>query len=158
MGIHVSYKLTGSGWSECTVAIKEQRVTITASYLSDAWGDLLAAVVRIVEGETEAMASFTEEPGEYRWRLIRMGSDRLLVRIIEFPDFWGDKPDEEGKLIFDAECRLRTFAGAVLSASQRLLEEHGIEGYLGKWVEHPFPLERQERLRQLLDEPDQGRN
>jgi hypothetical protein len=58
--------------------------------------------------------------------------------------------DEEGKVIFEAECRLRTFAGAVLSESQRLLEKYGREGYLGLWDQHEFPLEKQERLRQLL--------
>ena len=150
VSVSFAYHLVGSGWAECTVAIDEQRATMTASYLSDAFGDLLAAVVRLVEGQPEATASFAEEPGEYRWRFFRKEPDRLLIRILDFPQLWGDRPDEEGKVLFETECRLRTFAGAVLSESQRLLEKHGREGYLGMWHEHEFPLEKQERLRQVL--------
>jgi hypothetical protein len=150
VSIRVSYRLTGSGWSECNIVIDEHQATITASYLSDALGDLLGAVSRIVEGVTEATASFAEEPGEYRCRFFRKGPDRLLVRILEFPQLWGNRPDEEGKVVLDAECRIRTFAGAVLSASQQLLEESGMEGYRNMWGQHDFPLEQQEKLRNLL--------
>ena len=150
VSVSVSYNLAGSGWADSTIAIGEQHATVTASYLSDAFGDLLGAVIRLLEGQPEATASFAEEPGEYRWRFIREAPDRLQVRILEFPQLWGDRPDEEGKVVLDAECRLRTFAGAVLSESQRLLEKHGVEGYLGMWVQHQFPLEKQEQLRQLL--------
>lgn len=150
MSISFSYHLTGSGWAECTIAIDEQHATMTASFLSDAFGDLLGAVSRMVEGEPEATASFAEEPGEYRWRFFEKGADRLLIRILDFPELWSDQPDEKGKILFEAECRLRTFAGAVLSESQRLLEKHGREGYLGMWHNHEFPLERLDKLRQLL--------
>jgi hypothetical protein len=145
-----AYHLVGSGWAECTVAVDEQHPTVTASYLSDAFGDLLGAVIRIVEGQPEATASFAEEPGEYRWRFFRKEPDRLLIRVLDFPQLWGDRPDEEGKVLFEAECRLRTFAGAVLAESQRLLEKHGPEGYLGMWHEHEFPLDKREKLRQVL--------
>ena len=87
---------------------------MTASYLSDAFGDILGAVIRMVEGQPEATASFAEEPGEYRWRFIRKEPDRLIIRILDFPQLWGNRPDEEGKVLFEAECRLRTFAGARL--------------------------------------------
>lgn len=150
MSISFAYDLVGSGWAECTVAVDETHATVTASYLSDAFGDLLGAVIRIVEGQPEATASFAEEPGEYRWRLFRKEPDRLLIRVLEFPQLWGNRPDEEGRVLFEAECRLRTFAGAVLAESQRLLEKHGPEGYLGMWHKHGFPLEKQEKLRQVL--------
>jgi hypothetical protein len=150
VSVSFAYHLVGRGWAECTIAVDEQVATITASYLSDAFGDLLGAVVRIVEGQAGATASFAEEPGGYRWRFFRKEPDRLLIRILEFAQSWGDLADEEGKVLFEAECRLRTFAGAVLSESQRLLEKHGPDGYLGFWVNHDFPLEKQERLRQIL--------
>lgn len=132
MSVSFSYILTGNGWSECTIIIDEYHVTVTASYLSDAFGDLLSAVTRIVEGQTEATASFAEEPGEYRWRFFRNAPDRVLIRVLEFPQLWGNRLDEEGKVVFEAECRLRTFAGAVLSESQRLLQELGVQGYIKK--------------------------
>lgn len=150
MSVSFSYQLVGSGWAECTLIIGEQQATISASYLSDAFGDLLRAVIRLVEGQPEATASFAEEPGEYRWRLRRKEPDRLLIRILEFPRLWRDRPDEEGTPLLDAECRLRTFAGAVFSESQRLLENPGQEGYVSAWVNHEFPLENHETLRRLL--------
>ncbi len=73
MSVYVSYRLIERGWLECTIGIDNQYATVTASYLSDALGDLLGAVIRIVEGESDATASFAEEPGEYRWR----GIDRV---------------------------------------------------------------------------------
>lgn len=150
MSVSFAYHLVGSGWAEWTIVVDEQRVTMTASYLSDAFGDLLGAVIKIVQGQPEATASFAEEPGEYRWRFFRKEPDRLLIRVLDFPQLWGDRPDEEGEVLFEAECRLRTFAGAVLSESQRLLEKHGPEGYLGMWHNHAFPLEKQEILREVL--------
>jgi hypothetical protein len=150
VSVSFAYHLVGRGWAECTVAIAERHATMTASYLSDAFGDLLGAVIRVVEGQPEAMASFAEEPGEYRWRFFRKEPDRVLIRVLDFPELWSDRPDEEGKILIEAECRLRTFAGAVLSESQRLLAKHGREGYLGMWHQHEFPVDKQERLRQLL--------
>jgi hypothetical protein len=155
VSVRVSYRLIGSGWSECNIVIDEYEATITASYLSDALRDLLGAVSRIVEGVSEATASFAEEPGEYRCRFFRQGPDRLHVRILEFPNLWSNRPDEEGSVVLDAECRLRTFAGAVFSASQKLLEESGMEGYRDMWGRHDFPIEQQEKLRNLLRQTDE---
>lgn len=150
MGVSVAYNLTGTGWSECFITIGDQSAHVTASYLDDALGDLLRAVVGLMEGVQEITASFAEEPGEYRWGFQRTRPDKVKVRILMFDELWSNLPDEDGKVIMDAECRLRTFAGAVLSASQRVLEEHGIEGYKNQWVEHEFPLQLQARLNYLL--------
>ena len=94
MSISFAYNLVGSGWAECTIAVDKLHATMTASYLSDAFGDLLDAVIRMVEDQPEATASFAEEPGEYRWRFFRKEPDRLLIRILDFPQLWGDRPDE----------------------------------------------------------------
>jgi hypothetical protein len=152
VSVSFAYHLVGSGWAECTITVDEQHATLTASYLSDALGNLLSAVLRMVEGQPEATASFDEEPGEYRWRFFHKEPDRLLVRILAFPQLWGDQTDIEGEVVFEAECRLSTFAGSVLSGSQRLLEKHGPEGYLGLWHQHEFPLAKLNELRQLLQQ------
>lgn len=152
MGVTISYRLTGSGWAECAIQGGDHHANVIASYLSDALGGLLEAVVRLLEGQPEATASFADEPGEYRWRMVRVSSDRVALRILEFPQLWGNRPDQEGKPLLETECRLRTFAGAVLSASQRVLEEHGADGYRERWVKHEFPLENLQRLKALLVE------
>ncbi len=151
MAISVDYKLIARGWSECIIEIDEQKAHLTASYLSDALADLLDAVATVVRGADEATVSFTEEPGEYRWRLKRGAQDRLCITIVWFEEISRDRPDEHGKIILEAQCRLRTFAGAVLSASQRVLATHGLEGYAKKWVKHEFPISLQSKLQDSLD-------
>jgi hypothetical protein len=150
MPLHLKYALTGSGWSECTLSVDDVNVTTTASYLSDALDSLCLAVIGILRGEAMTRASFDEEPGEYRWLFNRLTSDRLRIRILMFRELWANRPDVEGETIFDAECRLRTFAGALVSELQRLLAEHGLEGYRGKWIEHDFPEKRLAELQELL--------
>src|SRR5688572_2425647 len=129
MAVLVTYNLTGAGGAECFVELGDQTAHVTASYLSDALGDLLRAVVTVLSGGLESTASFAEEPGEYRWRFLRTSDDVLAVRILWFKESRTDWPDERGEVVMDSQCRLRTFAGAVLSASQRVLQEHGVDGY-----------------------------
>ena len=151
MGVSVTYNLTGVGWSECLVEIGDQNAHLTASYISDALGSLLDAVIGLMLGRDDMTAAFAEEPGLYRWRFMRVGVDKVNVRILWFDDTWKDRPENDGEMIIDAECRLRTLAGAVLAASQNVLAAHGLEGYRKQWVLHDFPLELQERLKRLLD-------
>lgn len=150
MPLSLTYNLIGTGWSECLVEIDGQRAELTASYLSDALGGLLRAVANLLRGVDDNSVSFDEEPGEYRWRLTRAGPEELRVRVLWFDEMWGNKPDEAGKVVFDARCRLRTFAGAVLSAAQHISDEYGTEGYRERWARHDFPLERLEEIRRLL--------
>lgn len=150
MSIEFRYELTGTGWSECTLIVNDSQVTVTASYLSDALRSLLSAVCRVLDGIPEATAQFDEEPGEYRWRLFRVDDEMIRVMILEFNDLWSNKPDSDGKPIFDVQCRLRTLAGAVYDGCKRLLAEHGHSGYKEKWLEHEFPDSEFEMLRCYL--------
>ena len=64
---------------------------------------------------------------------------------------WGGRPDEDGTVIFHAQCRLRTLAGALLSELQRLERTYGLAEYREKWVEHDFPVLRLAELQELLN-------
>jgi hypothetical protein len=151
LSIEFRYQLTGAGWSECTLIVDDGHVTVTASYLSDALRSLISAVCRVLEGTDEATAAFDEEPGEFRWRLYRIDDELVRVMILEFDDLWSDKPDSDGKPIFDVRCRLRTFAGAVYDGCKQLLAEHGHAGYKEQWHEHDYPDSEFEELKRLLD-------
>ena len=150
MAVSIEYKLTGRGWSECIVEIDSKGASLTASYLSDALADLLNAVTSLVRGNDEAAALFMEEPGEYSWQFKRISKERLSIRILWFDKTLNDRLDLEGKVILETECRLRTFAGATLSASQRVLEIYGLEGYREKWGNHDFPIILQAKLKEAL--------
>jgi hypothetical protein len=146
----IDYRLLGAGWAECEVEIQRETVTVSASYLSHALERLIEAAISVARGAAEATVRWDEEPGEIRWRLGRVGEERLRVRILHFEERWDDLPDEEGEVLLDAECRLRTFAGAVLSAAQRVLEKHGTGGYQNEWGMHGFPMERMRALEAAL--------
>ncbi len=158
MATVVTYKLTGSGWATCALEIDGQAIVTRASYLSDALASLLQSVVDLLKGQAEATASFDEEPGEYRWRFQRVDAQHVALRILWFDELWSHAPDEQGRVVFESQCRLRTLAGAVLSASQQLLAEHGFDGYKEKWVEHDFPCELQDELKRLLAEGRRAQN
>ncbi len=131
--------------------MNELHVTVTASSLSDALRSVVSAVCRILDGLSDSTAIFDEEPGEYRWRFFRVDDDTIRILILEFDDLWTGKPDSDGKTIFDVQCRLRTFAGAVYDGCKRLLAEHGRDGYRDKWHKHEFPDSEFTTLRRLLD-------
>ena len=89
------------------MAVGNSFATPTASYLSDALGDLIRAVRALLEGAEDARASWEEEPGEYRWVFHRNGSE-VRMRLLAFPDVYDDAPDEDGQALLDATCSLRT--------------------------------------------------
>ncbi|MCU0650588.1 MAG: hypothetical protein MUF00_21555 [Gemmatimonadaceae bacterium] len=150
MTVRLTYDLPGAGWADCTIVIDGQALRLSASYLSDALDDLTGAVIAVLRGEECASAVFSEEPGEYRWELWRVGVDRLRLRIFWSLPRWGDGPHDPAEPIFDATCRLRTFGGQLLSELQRLLREHGEDGYRAKWVLYDFPMHRFTTLASLL--------
>lgn len=153
MDIAIEYKLTGTGWSECTLDVYGQQCQVTASYLSDALLELSSGVSHVLGTGTEARFSFDEEPGEYRWILRRLEGDGLSVRILAFDELWGHQPDEEGSLTFDVTCSVREFSQALLNALNQLLDEYGVEGYNDKWHQSEFPYDQYRTLCAQLGEP-----
>jgi hypothetical protein len=148
--VKVDYRLTGHGWADCDVEIAGQQASMVASYLSDALGDMLAATIAVVKGAAESTFSFHEEPAEVRWRVRRAGPERMRVRILRLEDAFADLPDEAGEVLLDADCRTRTFAGEVLSTAQRILREHGSDGYERAWGLASFPHVRMRALEAAL--------
>ena len=142
----IDYKLTGAGWAECTIADGEQSCTITASYLSDAFGDLVLSAVALLHWFNTLSFSFVEEPGEFRWVFSSKPNNEIELRILD-----GYGPDDECELLFQTVCLRTVFGNAVLNAGNNLLKEYGEDGYLKKWVEYPFPTESLNELTRLLE-------
>ncbi len=157
MTVKLRYELHDAGWADCTVEIGPDRVTASASYLSDALDSLSGAVVSLLKGDDSAEVIFSEEPGEFRWLLTRVPPDQLRVRIYWSLPRWNDQPHDVRMPILDATCRMRTFAGQVLAELQRLFTEYGETGYKARWVLHDFPSKRLHQLEELLAGPDSSR-
>jgi hypothetical protein len=150
MPVAIDYKLTGTGWAQCTISNGEQSCTLTASYLSDALGNMILAAVALLRQFNALSFSFDEKPGEYRWVIASTRANEIELRILEFDDRYSHKPDAEGRLLLRAICIPESFAIAVHEAATKVLAQHGEEGYLATWCEYPFPTERLNELSLLL--------
>ena len=147
MTLRLRYDLTGTGWAECMFELNGQCATVSASYLSHALDDLCRATVEVLSGRPRSEAVFEEEPGKYRWVLDRVRERELRIRLI---DGVITPENRSATVLVDSECQATEFAEVLLSELQRLLELHGEEGYLDKWVRFPFPRDRLAQLSTLL--------
>lgn len=138
--VQFSYRVVGTGWSEGSLRIGDQRAEMTASYLGDALGELLDALVSLTAGETSAEVSWEEEPGEFRF-IFTLDGRQVRTRVLEFDDDFPErKPEADGALLLDAACPLDALLGAVAAGTRQVLDEMGTDEYRARWVEHDFPL------------------
>lgn len=133
-----TYRLTGPGWSKAEFRIRGASVALSASYLDDALGDLVRAVATLPSIGTTLRVSWAEEPGEYRW-VFDSTSETVSVRLLEFAELWGGKPDEEGQVLMAETCPVRSLRRAIAAGARAVLDEWGEVGYRQKWGEHDFP-------------------
>lgn len=148
--VRLHYELTAPGWADCTLQIGDRTVTASASYLSNALDDFARAVVGILKGDASASAEFTEEPGHFTWKFDRTDDENVRVRLFWSLPRWNDEHHDPSTPLFDETCRLRTFAGQLLSELQRLQAQHGQRGYKELWVNHEFPVKRLTQLKSFL--------
>lgn len=78
------------------------------------------------------------------------GSD-VDITIYRFPDISTslDAPDREGTPSRTSTQTRGLLGHVVMEAAQSVLRLHGEDGYLAKWVEHPFPVAALQDLRRL---------
>ena len=150
MNLTIDYSISGLGWAECRVQDESSSCTITASYLGDALGSLVLAACAALQYFDRIGFPFEEEPGEYRWVLRAPRLNELELRIYEFLESSGSKPDGEGKLLFSTFCLPITFAQAVHVAAAKVLAQYGEAGYLEQWSEHAFPMHTFRELERLI--------
>jgi len=149
--VEFDYRLVGTGWAEGWLAIGDEHVCLTASYLSDALGDLLAAVLLLLEdGAAPVEVSWDEEPGEYRFVFVPEGDGTSAVTVLWFDELRSGRPNSDGRPILAATCKVADLAATVASGARAVLEEWGTTGYRRKWVDHDFPLPQLEQIEQTL--------
>jgi hypothetical protein len=146
MSLSIEYRLLKSGWAECTVRVGSTSQELTASYLSDALGNLILAAAAMLAGMHAVAMSFDEEPGEYRWVIERANGTDVSLQVLEFGELWGNKPNSEGELLIQTTCHPLVFGEAVHKAASAVLAAHGAAGYKERWVEHDFPFKQLELL------------
>lgn len=144
--LRISYKLVGTGWAECVVEANETRAELSASYLSDALGNLVLSAVAMASGFRTVEFGFDEEPGEYRWSIDVVDNNSIQLRVVEFPQLWGNEPTDTGRPLLVAITTPLAYAKAVHACATDVLKEYGINGYAKEWAEHPFPTQALELL------------
>lgn len=95
--------------------------------------------------------SFDREPMETRWLLWRQGAD-VAITVFEFPDggtSWGPPDETGGTLLWRSVQPRSVLCHAVAEAAEAVLREHGEDGYLEKWMRHPFPVAALQDLQRL---------
>lgn len=137
--IRFAYTLRSHGWARAVVGNENAEASVTASYLSDALCDFVAAVQELFTKDT-AECIWQQEPGEFHWKFRRVGV-RCVVAV-----FWNG----EQQPIFSGEDDFLHFSSQVEDALQRLLDERGEKAYLENWG-HPFPHEAHDKLSHAIN-------
>jgi hypothetical protein len=96
-------------------------VVLWPSALSDGLGNPVQAVAALVLSPAKARTTirWMDEPGEYRWLLVR-DEATVRVRIVRFRETFSGQSDEAGEAIFETDARLAGIAGQVTSQFERV--------------------------------------
>ena len=137
-GMSFTWRLAGRGWANCAVADDHAGAEATASYISAAPEELLAAVARLVAGEKQTRAHFEAEPTVYRWIFYREGDD-VWIQLLQLAD--RGKHDKAGTEIWSSWQTTGTLAKAIIRGFDEVEHEYGESGYHDKWG---FPSPRTE--------------
>ncbi len=148
----LTYDLVGTGWSTCVVETGDVKLELSASYLSDALGNLVLFACAAASGFHSLSFGFDEEPGEYRWVAQAIDENLIKVRILEFQDLWTHKSNVEGKVLLDIDMPPLVLAEAVAEAADAVLEKYGLSGYAEKWAEHQFPEQQLSLLKSRIQQ------
>lgn len=84
------YALTGAGWADGYIEFNSNTVYFTASYINDALGDMLKAIISLIPeissySVPQAQFEWNEEPGGTVWTISRR-EDLLHIEILSYED------------------------------------------------------------------------
>lgn len=147
MSMRFQYILHEAGWATAIISCAGQSVEMRASYLHDALDDLASATIAIVNGAHEVTVTFMDEPGEHQL-VIRREAESNVALQVRWHDDWHNPGMgiSDYNVLLSCVTRLAHLRGQVLSALNRILEEHGEVGYKERWGNHEFPLEQLRKL------------
>lgn len=157
MTLAIDYRLTGSGWADCIVRTGGKDYEISASYLSDALGNLVLAAAAVLAGAHSISVGFDEEPGEYRWAVVRTDNGTVTLTVLSFQELWGNRPDAEGTPLCSWTGHPVDLGRAVRDAAEAVLKAHGLAGYKERWAEHDFPSQQLELLKRYIAQWERNR-
>lgn len=120
------------GCLECGLTVNGVSVRHSVAGWHDGLCELIHAACAMFGRFDQATAYFQEEPGEFRWRITRLASNRVQVRVIEFDNWDTGQPDEAGKQLFNQPCGVMSLARAIYDGSGQWLDELEQAGWAEK--------------------------
>jgi hypothetical protein len=146
----IKYELEDAGWAQASIDFQGDSVQMTASYLHDTLRELAEAAISIVNGAKTARVVFMDEPGEHQLLLCRLSDDKIEFEVRWFDDWesWGMLPADKYDVRLQGSTTIRRFRHEVLNVLWKIFEEYGAENYKEKWIEHEFPLNKYEELKE----------
>jgi hypothetical protein len=153
MGFRLTYGLEGAGWATVRIEADSGFVDVTVSYLHDSLRELAEAAKALSAGAESGRVVFMDEPGEVQLFLTRTGKE-VCFEARWFDDWssWGMHFSNEFKVILSGRTTVHRFVGEVSKELQKLLHEHGEDGYKAKWIEAEFPRQLHEELLKIRTE------
>lgn len=118
-----------------------------AGWYTNVLKDLADAMIALLEGAETVAGKWENEPHVYKWRMNITIEGELAIRV--------DESYMVGKKMFTATGNVVELAVSLRDQIQRVLDEHGPDGYEKLWVEHKFPMAEFTKLTRLLEEARQ---
>ena len=147
--MELSLNLEEHGWLDIVVTTKErQEIEISASFLYDCLDDMAGKTAALAEGAVEAIATVQTEPGEYRFRFIRLDADRCRVQLFKMGDNFSSKAIKEGRRLLSEEMELLRLL-RIVQREFTGLQALGGEEYKRRWSSD-FPADKVERISRAI--------
>jgi hypothetical protein len=152
--ISFTYDYDENGWATSHISDSVNDLDMYPSLVTG--GDIEDLAERVVvllkldqQGiSTKQKCSWGDEPGEYRW-ILKNDNGNLSILILWFDAPHSHLNDEQGKVLFSAECSLIKFAIQVKTELRDALETLGEEEY-EKRARKAFPQRIYDELRSLI--------
>ncbi|MEH6943784.1 hypothetical protein V7014_18465 [Bacillus sp. JJ722] len=148
--------MDGAGWANCHIEIDSKQCSFSPSYLTNALGDLLQALLEINPLYTEEAYIvngthffWDEEPEQIEWNFRYLFDGKMSLRVTSHKEVSDTEILEKVEL--STNCSYDEFLGEVLNEVERILKEYGIIGYKNMWIEHDFPLSTFLQLKYYLE-------
>ncbi|MEO6721899.1 MAG: hypothetical protein ABIN67_16140 [Ferruginibacter sp.] len=145
-----NYHLGGYGWAEIFFSSDKQNVRFDFSYLSDPITEIISALLRLLnkQSETETI-NFYDEPGRHFLIISKSVTNDINIKIY-WSDYWVESSSSTSQLIYSDDDVLSNFSKVICDGIDSLLERHTFKDYKEKWVEYEFPIESFYKLKQTI--------
>jgi hypothetical protein len=149
MSNFINYKLDQHGWADAVIIVNNTKIKIDSiSYLSDAFGDMVKAILKLKNGNYEESWYFTHEPGETRFSLTRNNITKDIKIVVKaYNDIlFGEYTDMNGDVIFEGVISLDDLIKDIIINCEEILNSFGVEGYKDSW-NYDFPINEYKMLK-----------